>query len=268
MRLPGGSLPPFFSLTRRRLLFDRAQTANFGIGFDKLASELLKLAKLRYLSLCLAHCSWRRQRLGDRLAVHFVREPEVGAMPRFAGPMTATFRLAAPARSACDGTRTKVAELTELMTDCLASMLPFGKSLSHKSGLPFPIRIVYARSSGPKKRLRYDPPLPCRPPKSLPHVGNGMPREPSQRARNSLFGGAPTGQVVRFLAPAARRLSHCQTRPGFHQRLKSWPSSLDRRTPGFSNFGRKYLAFCLAKRRRLGSLSSLPDAERHLGRRG
>jgi hypothetical protein len=64
--------------------------------------------------------------------MHFVREPEAGAIPRLAGPMTETFRLATPARSACDGTDTKVAELTELMTDRLASMLPFGKSLRHK----------------------------------------------------------------------------------------------------------------------------------------
>jgi hypothetical protein len=64
-------------------------------------------------------------------------------MPRLAGPMTATFRLATPARSACDGTRTKVSELTELTTDCLASMLPFGKSLRHKVGLH--VRTHYIR---------------------------------------------------------------------------------------------------------------------------
>jgi hypothetical protein len=71
-------------------------------------------------------------------------------MPRFAGPMTATFRLATPARSACDGTRTKVAELTELMTECLASMLPFGKSLSHKSGPTIPC-VLYTHGIGPPK---------------------------------------------------------------------------------------------------------------------
>jgi hypothetical protein len=40
-------------------------------------------------------------------------------------------------------------------------------------------------------------------------------------------------------------------------RLEFWPSSLDRHTPGLSIFGWKCLAFCLAKRRRPRSPSSL-----------
>jgi hypothetical protein len=56
-----------------------------------------------------------RQGFGDRFAIDFIGEPEIGAMTRLARLMAATARLTTPARGAGNTTRTKVAELRDLL---------------------------------------------------------------------------------------------------------------------------------------------------------
>jgi hypothetical protein len=56
-------------------------------------------------------------------------------VPRLAGPMAAAFRLTAKAGGARDRTRTKVAELIDLLNNRLTSLFPIGKSMRHKVDL-------------------------------------------------------------------------------------------------------------------------------------
>jgi hypothetical protein len=96
---------------------------DLGVGFDKLATEFLELPKLRHFALGLVDSGGTWQRLGDGLAVRFVRKPEIGAVARLTGLMAVTAWLATATRGVRNGARTKVAELSDPLSGRLASLL-------------------------------------------------------------------------------------------------------------------------------------------------
>jgi len=96
---------------------------DLGVGFDKLAAEFLELPKLRYFALGLVDSGGTWQRLGDGLAVRFVREPEIGAVARLTGLMAVTNWLATATRGVRNGARAQVAELRDPLSGRLAPLL-------------------------------------------------------------------------------------------------------------------------------------------------
>jgi len=97
--------------------------ADLGVGFDKFPTELLEIAELRHFSLCLAGHGWSGQRLREGFAVNFIGEPEIRAVARLAGPMAATAGLATPTRCVRNGTGPKIAELSDLLSNGVPSLL-------------------------------------------------------------------------------------------------------------------------------------------------
>jgi hypothetical protein len=114
-----------------RFLLGWPQVTDLGISFDKLATEFLKLPELRHFALGLVDGGRTWQRLGDGLAVRFVREPEIGSVARLTGLMAMAAWLATATRRVRDGARAKVAELSDPLRGRLTSLLKFGKGLRH-----------------------------------------------------------------------------------------------------------------------------------------
>jgi hypothetical protein len=81
------------------------------------------MAELRYFSLRLAGRGGSGQRLGEGFAGNLIGEPEIRAVARLAGSMAATAGLATPTRGVRNGTRSKIAELSDLLSDCVPSLL-------------------------------------------------------------------------------------------------------------------------------------------------
>jgi hypothetical protein len=90
---------------------------------DELATELPELAEFRHFFLGLMDRGWGGQRLRNRLALHFICEPEVGTVAALSGLMATTVRFATAARGAGNGTGAKVAELRNLLSDRLPTLL-------------------------------------------------------------------------------------------------------------------------------------------------
>jgi hypothetical protein len=114
----------------------------------------------------------------------------------------------------------------------------------------------------------------CSPSPSTRSANMGLSADPVSSASDfASWGCADWGKAVRFLAPAAGPLPHCQTRPNA-PRLESTPGVLAVESrpscppSHFSILAWKRFAFSLAKRRKLRSPSSLSGAERGLSRRG
>jgi hypothetical protein len=112
-----------FCLFCLRFPLSRPRPADLGVGLDELATELLEFAELRHFPLGLVDRGGSRQGLGDRFTVHFIGEPEIGTVAGLSGLMASTIRLATAARGARNGTGTKVAELRNLLSDCLPTLL-------------------------------------------------------------------------------------------------------------------------------------------------
>jgi hypothetical protein len=108
-----------------------SQAANLSVGLDKLTTELVKSAKLGDFAFGFVDRGGRRQRFGDALAGDLVSEPEVRAMAGLAGLMTAAARLATSAGRARNRTRTKIAELSDLLHDIFPALLEISKGEGH-----------------------------------------------------------------------------------------------------------------------------------------
>ena len=105
-----------FFLVRLRLVLGRSQTADRGVGFHKLATQLLEFAELRHLALGLANGRRSGQGFGGGFAIDFIGESEMGAMSGLPGLMAATAWLATPTRGVRDATGAQVAKLSDLLS--------------------------------------------------------------------------------------------------------------------------------------------------------
>src|SRR5215469_8681588 len=108
---------PFFFPFRRRLLFNRPQPTDLRTGSQKLTSKLLEFPEFLDFSLRLLDRRRSRQRFRDGLAIDLIGQPEIGAVTRLAGLMTATVRLPAPTRRAGYAAGAKIAELRDALSN-------------------------------------------------------------------------------------------------------------------------------------------------------
>lgn len=84
----------FFQL-RLGPLLDRPQTTDLRVGSQKLTSKLLEFPELLDFSLRFLDCRGGRSCFRDGLAIDLIDQPDIGAVTRLAGLMTATVRLTA-----------------------------------------------------------------------------------------------------------------------------------------------------------------------------
>jgi hypothetical protein len=124
-----------FFLLRLGFVLDGPQPADRSAGFHKFAAELLESAELGHLTLGLTDRRPRRQGLRDRFAVDLVGEPEIGTVSWLAGAMAVATGLATATGGAGNGAGAKVAQLSDLPGNLLASLLKFGKGVGHREVL-------------------------------------------------------------------------------------------------------------------------------------
>src|SRR5207247_6660497 len=94
----------FFSLRRRRCLFNWPRAADLRVDLNELLTELLVVSKLRDLPFRFGACALPREGFADGPAFDLVSQPIGGSMPRLVGTVATAIRLGTPARSGGDGT--------------------------------------------------------------------------------------------------------------------------------------------------------------------
>jgi hypothetical protein len=132
------------------------------VDSDQLAAQLLPLAILSDLVLCIAPGRGGGERFGDGLALAPEGQPEVGAVGWLTGQMTAAVGIAAASAGGGDGARTEITQLADLIEQCRAPVFEGIEGFTHEQS-PGPSVSYTLGLLSQKKKIPIPPHL-CRAP--------------------------------------------------------------------------------------------------------
>lgn len=150
MRLPGGSLRPFFSL-RGESIRDRTQAADPFADFHEFMTELSVVTEFGNLLFGLAHAGRCRQRLRYGLAAHLVGEAQGGPVAGVIGLRTVTTRFTTAKHGANDGAGAHIFEVGDGAKQLRAAGFQSGKrfgQVAHPISAALSRQIAYCRNMG------------------------------------------------------------------------------------------------------------------------